>query len=51
MKNEYILLRDSQSRRNARIRLQMPVLSMYRNRVLRLNQRIDELQFFLTGMS
>ena len=36
---------------NFRVCFQMTILSMNRNRIFRFYERIDQLQFFLTGMS
>ena len=49
--NKYILLRNSKALRNTCVCFQMAIFTMHRNRIFRFYERIDQLQFFLTGMS
>ena len=47
---KYILFINPQALGNLRLRLQMLDFSMYWNRIFRTDQRIEQLDLFLTGM-
>ena len=51
MKDENVVLRNAQGRGNIRLGFHMTVLSVNRDRIFRMHQRIDQLDLLLAGMA